>query len=264
MLGIMARKSPLGGVGTASRIVRSTIATLMAPVLALLLCANKTGVVDQEDLAPIKTIVLIGPEAPKYYYVTTAESRQMAGMMTAAAGGGVLPFLIASGMAETELERRLEGHLAAIDLEVEIATAIEARLEQLGYGVSYSRVPERKPDKLLKRYFGVRGSGDALFDMAIVNTGYEDVYSGGALCPLINIKARLVDKDSKDEIYEHAFEYSCRKEGTSFLTLFQVDEKYRFKTHTDVADNADLAREALLAGVPLIADQIAAALTKKK
>jgi hypothetical protein len=245
-----------------TRILGHELTLLAAPLLALLLCANKTGEVDQKELAPIKRIVMLGPEEPKYYYVTTLESRQQAGLITAAVGGGVIPFLLASGMAETELERKIEGHLSGIDLGSEIATAIEERLAQSGYDVSFGRVPKREPDKLLRRYFNINHSGDAYLDIAIVNAGYEDLYTGDALCPAIYLKARLVDKGSKDEIYEHSFEYSCREKGTSFLALFPVDAKYRFKNHNDVADNAELAREALLAGVPLIADQIATALTK--
>jgi hypothetical protein len=243
--------------------VRQAAAILAAPVFVVLFCANKTGEVDQKALEPVETIVLLGPENPKYYYVTTLESRTQAGLVTAAVGGGVLPFLIASGMAETELERKLEGHIKSIGLGVEIATAIDEQLEKVGYSTSYGSVPKREPDKLLKKYFKVRHSGDAFLDLAIVNAGYEDVYTGDALCPVIYIKVRLVDKDSKDELYEHAFEYSCREKGSSFLTVLPVEEKYRFKTHTDVADNAELAREALLAGVALIAENIAAALEKK-
>jgi hypothetical protein len=115
---------------------------------------------------------------------------------------------------------------------------------------------------LIKKYVDVRLPGDAYLDMAVVSVGYNDLYSE-LLCPSIYMKARLIENGSLDEIFEYSYEYSCREEGTKALRVLAVDPRYRFKDHNVVADDADLAREGIMAGVTLIADHLAAALEKK-
>ena len=240
---------------------RQTFAICIAASIIVSMTAMKAAETDREALKPVKKVVLLGPPDLGYYYVTTAESRGQAWAATAVMGGGLIPFMIASGVAETPLERKLEGHLSSISLGAVLREEITARLVALGYEVSYKSVAKREPDKLIKRYVNVRASGDAYLDMAIVGAGYNDLYSE-ELCPSIYLKVRLIEQGSLDEIFQNTYEYSCREEGTHSVEVLAVDPSYRFKDHNVVADNADLARAGLMAGVTVIVDHVAAALDK--
>lgn len=238
---------------------RQVLAIATAAVAIVLSCGMKAGDVDRESLADVKKIVLLGPLEPNYYFATTQESRDDAMMASLIMGGGILPLMLASGMSESPLERKIEENIAEVQLGAELRNALKARLESEGYEVSFASVRKRKADALLTKYTGVRFPGDAYLDVAIVLTGYNDLYAK-AVCPSIYLKARLVTKQTQHEIYETTYEYSCKERGTEYLKVLPVDAKYRFADPKAAADNAELTREGLLAGVPLIADEIAEAL----
>jgi hypothetical protein len=236
-------------------------AVCAAAIIVLTTAAMKPGEVDRAALKSVKQIVFLGPAEPKYYYATTAESRGQIAVTSMVMGGGLIPSLIAAGVVETPLERKLEGHLASLRLGAVLREEISQRLSRQGYDVSSRTVAKREPDKLIKRYVDVRFPGDAYLDMAIVGAGYNDLYTE-MLCPSIYLKVRLIENGSLDELCENTYEYSCREEGTKAVQVLAVDLKYRFQDHNVVADNADLALEGIMAGVTLIADRVAAALDK--
>lgn len=221
----------------------------------------KAGDVDRESLADVKKIVLLGPLEPNYYYATTKESRDDAFLVSLLLGGGVVPLMLARGAMESSAEGKIEASLIDLQLGAELRGALKERLERDGYEVSFASVSKRKADALLRKYTGVRFPGDAYLDVAIVLTGYNDLHAK-AMCPSIYVKTRLVMKQSKREVFETTYEYSCKEQGTQYLQVLPVDAKYRFADPKAAADNAELTREGLLAGVPLIADQIALALKR--
>jgi hypothetical protein len=239
---------------------RRASAVLAAGVIVLSLCAMKPIAADDGAFSSINEVVFLTTPNPTSFMVSTLESRNRVGV--AAALFGISGTLVAGTMSETEIEKQIKENLAGQDLGTDLHAALKERLEAQGYHVDSVEVKRPQVGDMMKKYSHLKIAGDAYLDVT-VDGGYTDRYTeDAAICPLLRVDVRFVRKPSRI-LFAQTYEYSCRKKVPSTLQVVGVDARYQFKDHNAVADNAELTREALSAGVPLIADQIAASLRKE-
>jgi hypothetical protein len=241
---------------------RQTAAVLTAAITFIFSCAMKPIEADQAAISNTERIIFLSTHNPKSFIVSTLDSRNTVGMSQVIFGFAA--GLVATTIAETALEAKIKKNLDGQELGTLLHAAILERLEANGYFVESVALKRQKPGELLKKYSDLSDlklPGDSYLDVAIEG-GYTDRHSEKvALCPLLSVDLRFVRKPSR-VMFAQNYEYSCRKKELSTIKLVPVDEKYKFADHNTVANNPELAREAVSAGIPLIADAIAAVIKK--
>ena len=239
--------------------VRHCAALVGAFATIVISCGMKPIEADPADFASINKIMFLSTPDPTSFVVSTVESRNTVGLASAVFGFGAA--LLATPFSGTEFEAKIKSHLTGLELGTDLHSAIVERLQAQGYQVDTLSLNRRKSGELLKKYTDLKVPTDAFLDVS-VDGGYTDRYTEDvAFCPLLTVDVRFVRKPSR-VLYAQAFEYSCRKKSLSSIQVVPVDAQYQFADRTVLTENPELAREAVAAGVPLIADQIAAALKK--
>lgn len=173
--------------------------------------------------------------------------------------------LIGGLVAAADLSNKSDKLTAALDPS---QTSIQKRLaakvaESLGgAGYQASVVPVVAGVAEGQAFDSVRANlgADALLDLDI-SGGYVAAGPSSDYLPFIRVTAINKDKRSGDTLYQDRITYGYLYQGQESVHL-ESDSQYRFKNIDDLVARSALARQGLLAGVDLIAAQLAADLKR--
>ena len=222
-------------------------------LLAVVGCANiPKQAYNKEANRSIQQITLIEPAAnPDYSVVNLGHPGQSFGLIGA---------LIAAGQISaktTEFSKQVKSR--GFDLPAEFKAALIAELEKAGYSVQVLKLARTKAE-FLPKYDGVPAGTQAILD-TVVEAGYYCAASNSEYIPTLRSSVRLLTPDGKQLLYQDAISYGY-EQGAKEAISIPAEQKYFFEDFDAISAKVDLALEGMRAGIPMVARQIAADLTR--
>lgn len=240
---------------TSMRILRPW---LVATALLLLLggCAQppKKQAFNRAMAATIKTMVIAQrPNQTEYMVDIVAHPGQSFGLV-----GGLIEGI--DGLAKTN---RLTAVInpGETRLQDRFSAKLSERLAAAGYATRLVVLPSIPPknDELLAKV-KAQADGDVVLAIAMygryVAAGITSLY-----LPEVRVSVRLLDLASGAVLYEESIHYGTAMPQSESL-LLPSDPQYRFATFDALVADGAKAREGLLAGLDLLAAQVAADLKR--
>lgn len=212
---------------------------LVALVLSVALlsgCGASQVAVKPELKAQVQRIALIRVTEPPAY---VANDFGNPGMMFGAVGGAMAGV---SAMSAGERVNKIARD-AKFAVGERYTTALQAKLQSLGYEVRVIDAERIKPEKLLEDYTKVDTQGtDAILDIALQNVGYatEHPMLSPHWRPSAQVQVAMVTSASHTVVYQEKFMYGYHNPFMSGTDL-DAPKSYHFKNRDALfADEAKL------------------------
>lgn len=225
----------------------AVVAALAALVLAG--CANTPRkAFNREGAAQIKTVAVVQRSAKESYNVNIV------------AHPGINFGLVGGLVAAADLSSKSTKLTAALDpaqteLQKKLTARVVEKLTSAGYVASALSVPPTTDDG--KAFEAVRGklSADVLVDLDI-SGGYTAAGPDTEYLPFLRVAILGKEAKSGNTLYQDLITYGYTHQGLKSVHL-ESDTSYRFKNLDDLLARSEQARQGLLAGIDLVATQVA-------
>ena len=223
------------------------VSVLVAAVLAG--CANTPRkAFNREGATQIKSVAVADRNAKESYGVVIV------------AHPGVNFGLVGGLIAAADMSNKSSKLTAALDpakttIQKRLSAKVAEKLVASGYQASLMSVADGI--ELGKGYEAIRTNlnADAFLDLDI-SGGYTAAGPGSDYLPFVRVAVLKKDAKSGDTLYQDLITYGYTYQGVQSVHL-ESDARYRFKDIDDLVARNELARQGLLAGIDLVAEQVA-------
>jgi hypothetical protein len=244
--------------------VKSCLATLL-PLLGLLtfLTSCSTGKdLDATAAASIKRIAVIEPYSPDQYLVgSNRDPNSIAG------SASLFGDIIKSNNADNDVNRQFRAGLAKenLTLGADIASAIQAALQQDGYEVVSASLSAQQPAQLHTDLSSLKDKADAALDIAILDAGYA-YWTGHPYEPSVDVAVQLTDLRSQTVIFRRTYSYSRYSPEQGIITdeMIPPASGFEFKNGRLLSQDPSRAAAGLRSSIEPIATRVGTTLKLQK
>jgi hypothetical protein len=194
---------------------------------------------DHSAAAAIQEIAIAGPDDRIQYVVSTA-----------------------GASSATVFHDEFDAEMAQLGFHLgkEIRASLAHALHDAGYETAEVSIPHKK-GKLLEPSQVRDVQADAVLDATIISVSYDQGLFSSSLTPSLLVDVQLVDTKSGKILFGRRYIYTMETIGPR-VTILAADPRYTFESYDALLDNPEMGANGLRAAAPMIAANVAQAISK--